>query len=96
MIFRSLAAWHTRYISVIFSSPRCLAHAESDIYKFHGHFLFLFISHLYRLAEVGYRVGVRVYEMFSLREKGFRRETKLNGLLLSIQTAVWKVALAVT
>ena len=32
-----------------------------------------------------------MFEMVTLREKGFKRETKLNGLLLYIQTVVWKV-----
>ena len=32
--------------------------------------------------------------MVTLRERGFKREIKLNGLLVFIQTVVWKVSAA--
>lgn len=43
-----------------------------------------------RLATMGKRVGDRVLELLCLRESKPKRETKLNGILLFVHTAVWK------
>ncbi len=78
----------------MFSEVVQYSHARSDsIHDLEKKCVELFEpkAHTNRLAEMGYRVGVRVFEMTALREKGFKREIKLNGLLLFIQTTIWKV-----
>lgn len=44
-----------------------------------------------RLADIGHRVGGRILELLTMRERGLKRENKLNGILLFLHTNVWKV-----
>jgi len=43
-----------------------------------------------RLADTGYHVGVRLLELISFREKNFKRELKLIGILTFISSSVWR------
>ena len=43
-----------------------------------------------KLEELGHRVGRRSIELCIYRDKPFRRETKVLGILSFIQTSVWK------
>ncbi|EPB71313.1 transport protein particle component, Bet3 [Ancylostoma ceylanicum] len=43
-----------------------------------------------RLASYGKIVGIRLLDVVTLREKGYRRETKLLGMLMFIKSSVWK------
>ncbi|KAI8884750.1 TRAPP I complex [Backusella circina FSU 941] len=43
-----------------------------------------------KLNEFGYRVGVRVLELLTWREKVAKRETKVLGILYFIHSTVWK------
>mmetsp|Transcript_13821 Transcript_13821/g.20842 ORF Transcript_13821/g.20842 Transcript_13821/m.20842 type:complete len:181 (+) Transcript_13821:42-584(+) len=43
-----------------------------------------------RLSEIGYSVGVRMFELISFREKSSKRETKLVGILSFIHSTVWR------
>lgn len=42
-----------------------------------------------KLAEIGYNVGQRVVDVMLLREKNFRRETRLINMLIFIRSKVW-------
>eukprot|EP01097_Dermamoeba_algensis_P006017 TRINITY_DN378_c0_g1_i1.p1 TRINITY_DN378_c0_g1~~TRINITY_DN378_c0_g1_i1.p1 ORF type:complete len:193 (-),score=25.28 TRINITY_DN378_c0_g1_i1:64-642(-) len=44
-----------------------------------------------RLSDVGYEVGFRMLELIAFREKSYKRETRLIGILLFIHTVVWKI-----
>ena len=50
-------------------------------------------SFLNRLAEMGQHVGVRILDVLVLRERGFKRETKLLNMLLFIKSNLWKVCI---
>ncbi len=41
--------------------------------------------------EMGQHVGVRILDVLLLREKGFRRETKLLNMLIFIKSNLWRV-----
>ncbi|KAG2231967.1 hypothetical protein INT48_001276 [Thamnidium elegans] len=43
-----------------------------------------------KLNEFGYRVGSRVLELLTWREKNAKRETKILGILYFIHSTVWK------
>eukprot|EP01095_Lingulamoeba_sp_RSL-Kostka_P017479 TRINITY_DN908_c2_g2_i1.p1 TRINITY_DN908_c2_g2~~TRINITY_DN908_c2_g2_i1.p1 ORF type:complete len:179 (+),score=33.82 TRINITY_DN908_c2_g2_i1:176-712(+) len=43
-----------------------------------------------RLTDLGWNVGVRLYEVLLYREKGTKREIRLISLLSFIQNSVWK------
>ncbi|XP_064606621.1 trafficking protein particle complex subunit 5-like [Liolophura sinensis] len=43
-----------------------------------------------KLAEMGHHVGSRVLDVMFVREKGFKRETKLLNMLLFIKSNLWK------
>ncbi|KJH48256.1 transport protein particle component, Bet3 [Dictyocaulus viviparus] len=43
-----------------------------------------------RLASYGKIVGIRMLDVINFREKGYRRETKLLGMLMFIKSFVWK------
>ena len=43
-----------------------------------------------KLEEAGFEVGVRVLELLCTRERGNRRETRLQGILQFIHTNVWR------
>lgn len=43
-----------------------------------------------KLNEMGQHVGLRIIDALSLREKGFKRETRLINMLLFIKSSVWK------
>ena len=42
-----------------------------------------------RLSQMGYRVGQRVMDSMAVREKNFKRETRLINMLVFIRTKVW-------
>ena len=42
-----------------------------------------------RLSQMGYRVGQRVMDSMAIREKNFKRETRLINMLVFIRTKVW-------
>ena len=44
----------------------------------------------HRLNALGYRVGSRVFELLSWREKNSKREIRIIGILSFIHTTVWK------
>eukprot|EP00051_Salpingoeca_urceolata_P001568 m.42021 g.42021 ORF g.42021 m.42021 type:complete len:184 (+) comp11507_c2_seq1:114-665(+) len=43
-----------------------------------------------KLSDIGYRVGARVLELLTLRDRNSKREIKLNGILLFVHSVVWK------
>jgi len=43
-----------------------------------------------KLSEMGQHVGYRILDVLVLRERGFKRETKLLQMLLFIKTNLWK------
>ena len=45
-----------------------------------------------RLADFGKHVGVRIYDLFFLRNGKDKRETRLTYMLVSIQKTFWKVS----
>jgi len=44
-----------------------------------------------RLSEMGERVGVRMVELLFVRERNYKRETKLLNILLFVKGTLWKV-----
>ncbi|CAG2107958.1 unnamed protein product [Medioppia subpectinata] len=42
-----------------------------------------------KLSEMGYRVGQRVMDAMAIREKNFKRETRIINLLVFLRTKVW-------
>lgn len=60
---------------------------ESKHYTLVG---FIIINVFNRLNEFGYRVGSRVLELLTWREKIAKRETKVLGILYFIHSTVWK------
>lgn len=42
------------------------------------------------MNEFGYRVGIRMLELLTWREKNAKRETKVLGVLYFIHSVVWK------
>ena len=52
-------------------------------------FLFLFLR-MHRLEDAGYGVGHRVLELLAFRERQYKRETKLIGVLQFVSSTVWK------
>ena len=50
--------------------------------------LYYFVS--LRLSSYGRFVGVRLIDLIVLREKGYKRETKLLSMLMFIKSTVWK------
>lgn len=44
----------------------------------------------HRLADIGYRVGIRSVELVGWREKAARRETRMVNMLHFIQTNVFR------
>ncbi|CAN8004314.1 unnamed protein product [Ixodes hexagonus] len=47
-------------------------------------------SVVHRLSELGFHVGQRILDLLHVREKNYKRETKLLNILLFIKTSVWK------
>jgi hypothetical protein len=45
-----------------------------------------------RLHAIGKSVGERLFDVLYLREKGYRRETKLIGILTFVTATAWKTA----
>lgn len=43
-----------------------------------------------KLSEMGQHVGERILDVLVLREKGFKRETKLLDMLIFIKSKLWK------
>ncbi|KAB7503590.1 Trafficking protein particle complex subunit 5 [Armadillidium nasatum] len=43
-----------------------------------------------KLSELGQRVGIRMVELLFVREKNYKRETKLLNILLFIKVTLWK------
>jgi hypothetical protein len=43
------------------------------------------------LGEIGQEVGVKLIDLYFVREKNFKREIKLKNMLLFIKTTLWKV-----
>lgn len=43
-----------------------------------------------KIASYGKQVGLRMFDIITLREKGYKRETKLLGMLMFIKSTVWK------
>lgn len=43
-----------------------------------------------RLDEAGFSVGIKIVELFSIREKNYKRFTTISQLLNFITTVVWK------
>ncbi|CAO4366352.1 unnamed protein product [Caenorhabditis nigoni] len=43
-----------------------------------------------KIASYGKQVGLRMFDIIVLREKGYKRETKLLGMLMFIKSTVWK------
>ncbi|KAH7640614.1 trafficking protein particle complex subunit 31 [Dermatophagoides farinae] len=42
-----------------------------------------------KLSEIGYNVGQRIVDMMLIREKNFKRETRLINMLIFIRSKVW-------
>lgn len=42
-----------------------------------------------KLSEIGYNVGQRVVDLMLIREKNFKRETRLINMLIFIRSKVW-------
>lgn len=45
-----------------------------------------------RLHDLGKDVGIRVIDLYFVRERNSKRETKLINMLLFIKTTLWKVS----
>jgi len=43
-----------------------------------------------KLSEMGHHVGTRILDVLVVRERGFKRETKLLNMLLFIKSNLWK------
>jgi hypothetical protein len=43
-----------------------------------------------RLENTGYSVGLRVLELLAYRNRDYKRETRLMGVLQFVSTQVWK------
>jgi len=43
-----------------------------------------------KLSDLGHHVGVRILDLLFVREKNFKRETKLLNMLLLIKSTLWK------
>nr|CAG4652285.1 EOG090X0H7V [Triops cancriformis] len=43
-----------------------------------------------RLSELGQHVGIRMLDLLTVREKGYKREIKLLQMLLFVKSTVWK------
>uniref|UniRef100_A0A6M2E7I7 Trafficking protein particle complex subunit 5 n=1 Tax=Amblyomma tuberculatum TaxID=48802 RepID=A0A6M2E7I7_9ACAR len=43
-----------------------------------------------KLSELGFHVGQRVLDLLFVREKNYKRETKLLNILLFVKSTVWK------
>lgn len=46
-----------------------------------------------RLADLGQHVGMRILDVLVVRERGFKRETKLLQILIFVKSTLWKVDL---
>lgn len=44
-----------------------------------------------KLSEIGYNVGQRVVDLMLIREKNFKRETRLINMLIFIRSKVWQM-----
>ena len=44
-----------------------------------------------KLSEIGYNVGQRIVDLMLIREKNFKRETRLITMLLFIRNKVWSM-----
>eukprot|EP01100_Stratorugosa_tubuloviscum_P011784 TRINITY_DN5346_c0_g1_i1.p1 TRINITY_DN5346_c0_g1~~TRINITY_DN5346_c0_g1_i1.p1 ORF type:complete len:195 (-),score=77.12 TRINITY_DN5346_c0_g1_i1:90-674(-) len=44
-----------------------------------------------RLKDLGYSVGVRILDLMAVREKNYKRETRLVAFINFIQTQIWRV-----
>lgn len=53
-------------------------------------FYFKFLYNSFSLLELGKDVGVRVIDLYFVRERNSKRETKLINMLLFIKTTLWK------
>ena len=51
----------------------------------------IYISN-FRLHEMGYEVGSKILDVNYIREKGYKRETNLEKMLLFIKVNVWRVS----
>lgn len=49
-----------------------------------------------RLADLGQHVGTRILDVLVLRERGFKRETKLLQILIFVKSTLWKVTVLPT
>lgn len=49
------------------------------------------LSICFRLHDLGKDVGIRVIDLYFVRERNSKRETKLINMLLFIKTTLWKV-----
>jgi hypothetical protein len=54
-------------------------------------FFFFSLPSSCRISDAGYGIGVRLLELISFREKNFKRETKLIGIISFIHGNVWRV-----
>jgi hypothetical protein len=43
-----------------------------------------------KLADMGHQVGTRILDLLVLRERGFKRETKLLQILIFVKSTLWK------
>lgn len=50
----------------------------------------------FRLHELGYDVGTRVTDLYIVRDKNSKRETRLINILLFIKGTIWKVRIKMT
>lgn len=44
----------------------------------------------YRLSDMGYGIGQRIVNLIFIRDKNFKRETKLINMLIFIKTTFWR------
>lgn len=44
----------------------------------------------FRLASMGYHIGERLLNLIFIRDKQFKRETRLINILIFIKNSVWK------
>ncbi|PVU87415.1 hypothetical protein BB560_006490, partial [Smittium megazygosporum] len=50
----------------------------------------LLFSEIIQLSEIGYRVGIRIFELTMQRERTIHRENRVLNILLYINTTIWK------
>lgn len=67
---------------------------DCNAYEYLWFYFLIFVSNLkfliFRLANYGKFIGERLLDVIFLRERGYKRETKLLATLIFIKSTIWK------